>query len=690
MGCRRLLFWCGCAAGALWSAAADKVIATLDSGPALNGEKAELVDGEDVALLAQRVTDAKNIYDADIVLAVAKSFAQSLQDTDVEYKPPKDLVLRTGGAYSRRADDAIKERRFPAAVADCLRALMRPGIDSTAADVFLKKLSHALLRMERIKEMEAQVSTGDEKFAEQKAEADALAKDWEVLLAEDEALWQPIEYANLTVLSEESRGESAEIFSTDIQLEMMKNGKQEASKGVGKKLSLRDGEDESYAAVQFCAANGIHSPEEVLKLHGSLQSHVSKTSYKAPGHLALGSASAHRERGEAHEAELNLAAAGADYARGILATQDLEEKEQLSRKLQRVLAAFKGAQTFASSWQAKDCKAALNAAVEIPAEIRSEGVLLMIARCYVREEKIKEAIASLTSLINKCDKDGSWLTTEPRVVASLLGGVLALRVGDIDKAKKFYQLVLRADPDQSFVNKRYKVLKTYARMLTDIEEMVKASKNHDVVKAVAIVQSILEQVLGTKSAIAAGTRLLLFECKAKSAMTFHDEAIEACNTAIKQFENHDNPDPRRIAEAYAWRAEANSFDKSYDDAVADIQMALSKVPNSVEYKEKLQQAKRQQNEWNKSEERHDPRTREKIGHFYINRPYKEILDIPDNVDELDQEAKCKWVKTGFRKMSLRWHPDKAKGGKARAQRKSAELGEAKGLLEVQWGCKGRR
>eukprot|EP00929_Paragymnodinium_shiwhaense_P057003 TRINITY_DN28526_c0_g1_i1.p1 TRINITY_DN28526_c0_g1~~TRINITY_DN28526_c0_g1_i1.p1 ORF type:complete len:690 (+),score=196.34 TRINITY_DN28526_c0_g1_i1:80-2149(+) len=684
----RLVLSCGFLAVVAWHGVAQKVIATLDAGEALQGLKTDLLDGEDAAILAQRVTEERRIYDPEIVLAVAKSFAEGLQD--VEYKPPKDLVLRTGGAYSRRADDAIKERRFPAAVADCLRAMMRPGLDSTAADVFMKKLGHALLRMERIREMEQQEAAGDEKLAEQQAEADALAKEWKVLLAEDEALWKEVEEKSLLAALADGGAERTEVLSMSLNLNSASKDKGAEKTGTKKTLALFDGDDESHAAVSFCAANGIHSPDEVLKLHGSLQSQAKQKSYKAPAHLALESAAAHLERGESHEADLNLAAAGADYARALLATKDAEEKEHLSGKLQRVLAAYGPSQSFAASWGAKDCKAVLDAAVSIPADMRSENTLLMIARCYVREEKLKEAIATLTSLINKCDKSGSWLTTEPRVVGSVLGAELALRVGDIDKAKKFYQLVLRADPDQHFVNKRYKSLRIYMRMLTDIEEMVKGSKNHDVVKAVKIAQSILEHVLGKQGASAAGTRLLLFECKSKSAMTLHDDSIEACNTAIKQFENHDNPDPRRIAEAYAWRAEANMRDKSYDDAVADLQVALKKVPNSEDYKEQFEQAKRQQNEWNKSEEQHDPRTREKMGHFYINRPNKEILDLPDNVDELDQEARCKWLKTGFRKMSLRWHPDKAKGGKARAQRKSAELGEAKGLLELQWGCKGRR
>jgi tetratricopeptide (TPR) repeat protein len=326
---------------------------------------------------------------------------------------------------------------------------------------------------------------------------------------------------------------------------------------------------------------------------------------------------------------------------------------------------------------------------DVPSSLRTDLVQLILARAYGQSGKVKDAISAITSLLNKCDKSGDWLISEPRLIASISGAILALRLGDIDKAKRIYQIVLRNDPEQPHVKKRYKVLRSYMKILTDIEELLKDSKNHDAVKRVGITLQMLEKVLGKDGAAHAGTRLLLFECKAKSAMKFHDDAIEACNTAIEQFENHENPDPRRIAEAYAWRAEANTRDNSFEDAVADLQVALTKVPNAKEYKEKLEEAKEQQERWNKSEEQRDHRG-ESQGHFYVNRPIKEMLDLPDNIDELDKDTKCKYLKAAFRKTSLRWHPDKAKGGKRRAQRKSAEIGEGKGLLELRFGCKRRR
>mmetsp|Transcript_131886 Transcript_131886/g.239816 ORF Transcript_131886/g.239816 Transcript_131886/m.239816 type:complete len:686 (+) Transcript_131886:33-2090(+) len=646
--------------------------------------EAELVDGEDAAIAAQRATEEHGIFDAEVVLEVAKAYAEQMQE--VEYKPPKDLLLRTGGAYSRRADEAIKKKSFPNAIADCLRALMRPGLDSTAADVFMKKLAHALLRMERIREMQQQEAFEEHaKYAKENAEAEALAKEWKVVLGEDEALWEMVESLNISRPAD-AAAEKAEIHGVDVTLVKQSGEKTEESSA---RLSVREGEDGSHASVQFCAVHGIHNHEQVLVMHDKLL----EKGFDDPNHLKLDSIAAYLTRGESHESTMDFSAAAADYARGLKldpkAPEEHHQKSELSSKLDRALKVMNASQLFSRLLHDQDYEGALAAARNIPMDSRSDAAQLKIAKAYSHLSKKKEAIASLTSLINRCDKSDSWKKDEPRTIASLLGAVLALQVGDIDKAKKMYQLVLRADPDQHYVNKRYKLLRSYMKMITDTEELVKASKNHDVLKAVQRLKSLLEQVVGAKAAVAAGTRLLLFECKSKSAMTFHDDAIEACNIAIKQFEDHDNPDPRRIAEAYAWRAEANMRDRSYDDAVADFQIALKKVPNSQEYEQKLNEAKEKQSNWNESEEQHDPRTREKMGHFYVNRPNEELLELPENVDELEREDKCGRLKTAFRKMSLRWHPDKAKGGKARAQRKSAELGEAKGLLELRWGCKRR-
>merc|ERR1719272_1658926 len=86
-----------------------------------------------------------------------------------------------------------RDKLFGEAIADCLRGMMRPGMDSTAYDMFMLKMSKALTRIERIREMQEQENSADDKYIEMKAEADALAKEWSVLLVEDEKMWTKID-----------------------------------------------------------------------------------------------------------------------------------------------------------------------------------------------------------------------------------------------------------------------------------------------------------------------------------------------------------------------------------------------------------------------------------------------------------------------------------------------------------------
>ena len=43
------------------------------------------------------------------------------------------------------------------------------------------------------------------------------------------------------------------------------------------------------------------------------------------------------------------------------------------------------------------------------------------------------------------------------------------------------------------------------------------------------------------------------------------------------------------------------------------------------------------------------------------RDHKKVLDLPANINELNQKSKCKWVKKQHKAMVKKWHPDKAKG-----------------------------
>lgn len=131
------------------------------------GASVELRCGDDAALAAARVaTDRKTgMSDAAQVLAIGHKFQQALDKESATgktgYQPPSLLdakkpserprVLKTGGMYSRRANGHLKKSQFREAIADLLRALLRPGIDSTAHDRLLATLTDCLTKAKKLR-----------------------------------------------------------------------------------------------------------------------------------------------------------------------------------------------------------------------------------------------------------------------------------------------------------------------------------------------------------------------------------------------------------------------------------------------------------------------------------------------------------------------------------------------------------
>ena len=63
-----------------------------------------------------------------------------------------------------------------------------------------------------------------------------------------------------------------------------------------------------------------------------------------------------------------------------------------------------------------------------------------------------------------------------------------------------------------------------------------------------------------------------------------------------------------------------------------------------------------------------------------------MLELPANLEQLKREDQCGWVTRQYRKLARKWHPDRYKGLKVRAERKMRECSEAKEVLVKQMGC----
>ena len=64
-----------------------------------------------------------------------------------------------------------------------------------------------------------------------------------------------------------------------------------------------------------------------------------------------------------------------------------------------------------------------------------------------------------------------------------------------------------------------------------------------------------------------------------------------------------------------------------------------------------------------------------------------ILGLPINFGQIPVKSQCAWLRKSFKKMVLKWHPDKNKGNPKRAARKFDEVTAAKKIMNRQLDCK---
>lgn len=121
---------------------------------------ADILCGDDAALAAARVATHRKhkLQDGELVLVLAKRLHEVLQleaeRGNVGYITPDNLgvgtqaerprQMKTGGQHARRAKEHSHKGEFREAVADLLRALLRPKIDETARDKLMANMEDYL------------------------------------------------------------------------------------------------------------------------------------------------------------------------------------------------------------------------------------------------------------------------------------------------------------------------------------------------------------------------------------------------------------------------------------------------------------------------------------------------------------------------------------------------------------------
>ena len=189
------------------------------------------------------------------------------------------------------------------------------------------------------------------------------------------------------------------------------------------------------------------------------------------------------------------------------------------------------------------------------------------------------------------------------------------------------------------------------------------------------------------------SKIQLKQCAILSGMGNHEEALENCDKAVELRLNNDNVSVASRKEALLVRADALLEDMDYDEAVSDLRQAFDLVPDDDETGEKrelhmkLQQTMRQQEAWNGGKK--DMRYNEHTGYpdgMPPQRDHAKILQLPIDLDSREKSVKCAWLRKQFKIMVKKFHPDKYRGNKKRANRKFKEVKEAKEIISAEWEC----
>ncbi|EKX48811.1 hypothetical protein GUITHDRAFT_136477 [Guillardia theta CCMP2712] len=611
--------------------------------------------GEDAAAAAARACYENGILPTDQVLNVLSYIKNALEGK--EHQPEVEL-LRTAGAYMKRAAELSANDQYIEAAADLVRAIDRNGLDPTVRSKISQLLQDAFKDQKAFDEqLEKERKIADELEKREKAEREAEEESAR-RKAMDETDWSNFKEELLKLLnSSGSRGEEEEeevLASVSFHLEGKGSDGNKVSEDIA--VSLQASQDVSEVAFQFCSSKGLHSHAEVLKVKRELISQASKKGYKSRTDLdveALKDAAKRLEKGG------SFLQAGTAYSKIVHAMEGSGDEGQVYKtSLERMLQVHQKVHLAYSSFIDGKYEDALKLVDEILPFGQNSTMLLVKAKSHQLLGQWADVTRTAGQLLQEAELRGAWKRGQHRMMAVTLGSHAALELGDGERALKFYQAVLRNDPDQQEISKQYKSLKQLLKLLKESDEKIQKSQNH---KALDVLSHSLSVMKGMDATL----------CRVYAELKRYEEALLACDQCVQR---RSMPvaglfvDPAKLAEALKLRAQAHVQDHNYDEAVRDYRKVQELTPGRDDVSDKLNEALRMQNMWK------------------TNRDHKLVLELPVNLHMLPVEKQCVWIKKQHKLLARKWHPDKAKGDKNRATRKMHEVSEAKEALSQSLGC----
>ena len=214
-------------------------------------------------------------------------------------------------------------------------------------------------------------------------------------------------------------------------------------------------------------------------------------------------------------------------------------------------------------------------------------------------------------------------------------------LGDGEESLKEIRECLKLDQDHKACHKHYKRVKKLVRFLTDAQKYMDANEFQDALMklkaAYKFENSNQRFVVSMKEKM----------CKCYVQVQEAEEAIKTCTETVEMEPSNSN--------AYCDRAEAYLLQDKLDEALADYQTAKEKNNDHRRAKEGIERVNKLIKQASK-------------------RDYYKILGV-------SRSASKPQIMKAFRKLAMKWHPDKYQGeDRKMAEKKFIDLGAAKEVL----------
>jgi len=561
--------------------------------------------------------------------------------------------------------------------ADLVRALDRQGLDPQAKEKIERELTSTFRDIKKQRDAEEKQRNIEEEMENRRLAEEAAEEEARLRKAADDEDWA--DFSNdlktkLHILKPgEPIAEGPHVLSS-VQLTLLKAGHNGQKEEIPSHAQWHIDEDVSHAAFRFCSTQMLHAHGEVKNVATHLRQRLANPESAPPAHADIASAAdvvladaKKKQDGGAYSE------AGAAFAR-VLEKSGLPEdiSQQASEGLELMLKTHQkfveaSTQYLDAAWE--PAGKLIDEAMRGGGGAYNSTILLMRARCFQQRGQWADAVRATGTLLQKVDARGSWLRGQPRMMAVTLGASAAMELGDGEKALKFYQSCLRNDPDQKEISKQYKGLKKLLKLIKEVDEKLAKSQNHKALKTLEEALSGMKGMEVNSGLFRSG--LQLRQCKGYSELKRHEEALLACDQSVQRRSEPVSGmfvDPKKLSEALSIRAASHMLDKNFDEAVRDLRECIDLIGQSEDFNQRMHEAQMAQRQWANQ------------------RNHREVLELPVNLHQLPKDKQCTYVKKAHKALARKWHPDKAKGNKARASRKMNEVSEAKEKLVEELGC----